>query len=135
MYKQQKVRNKLLISFSAHFKCFVSRQVLEDMEMLSAFTSILHVPNLSQSEHLMTVLEESLVFSEHELKSVAKHIKGKRYVRNNQLENNFLLILTCRIFIGIKKLLALIDMARQTDEKHRVIKLITKLQEDGCLED
>lgn len=46
--------------------------------MLSAFTSILHVPNLSQPEHLMTVLEESLVFSEHELKSVAKHIQGKR---------------------------------------------------------
>lgn len=40
-----------------------------------------------------------------------------------------------RIFIGIKKLLNLIDMARQTDEKHRVIKLITKLQDDGCLEE
>lgn len=40
-----------------------------------------------------------------------------------------------RIFIGIQKLLALIDMARQTDERMRVIKLITKLEEDGALED
>lgn len=39
------------------------------------------------------------------------------------------------IFIGIKKLLALIDMARQTDERLRVIKFITKLEEDGSLED
>lgn len=39
------------------------------------------------------------------------------------------------LFIGIKKLLALIDMSRQTDERHRVIKLITKLEEDGALED
>lgn len=39
------------------------------------------------------------------------------------------------LFIGIKKMLALIDMARQTDERHRVIKLITKLEEDGALED
>lgn len=56
----------------------LSRQVLEDMEMLSAFTSILHVPNLSQPEHLMTVLEESLVFSEHELKQLAKNTQGRK---------------------------------------------------------
>lgn len=32
-------------------------------------------------------------------------------------------------------MLALIDMSRQTDEKVRVMKLITKLEEDGALED
>lgn len=37
------------------------------------------------------------------------------------------------LFIGIKKLLALIDMVRQTEEGHRVIKLLTKLEEDGAL--
>lgn len=54
------------------------RQVLEDMEMLSAFTSILHVPNLSQPDHLMTVLEESDVFSKPELKSIQKKIQGQK---------------------------------------------------------
>lgn len=52
------------------------RQVLEEMEMLSAFTSILHVPNLSKPEHLMTVLEDSNVFSKPELKSIHKKIQG-----------------------------------------------------------
>ncbi|RZC38213.1 vesicle-fusing ATPase 1-like, partial [Asbolus verrucosus] len=93
------------------------RQVLEDMEMLSAFTAILHVPNLSKADHLLNVLEASEVFSTQELNRIAQQIRGKR------------------IFIGIKKLLALIDMSRQTDEKSRVIKLITKLEEDGALED
>lgn len=40
----------------------------------------------------------------------------------------------CRVFIGIKKLLALIDMARQTDPKVRVIKFLTKMEEEGCLD-
>ncbi|KAJ3643562.1 hypothetical protein Zmor_026264 [Zophobas morio] len=93
------------------------RQVLEDMEMLSAFTGVLHLPNLSKADHLLAVLEASEVFSAQELKKISQQIHGKR------------------IFIGIKKLLALIDMTRQTDEKFRVMKLITKLEEDGALED
>lgn len=52
------------------------RQVLEDMEMLSAFTSILHVSNLSQPEHMMTVLEDSDVFTKPELKSIHKKLQG-----------------------------------------------------------
>ncbi|XP_018579945.1 vesicle-fusing ATPase 1-like isoform X2 [Anoplophora glabripennis] len=93
------------------------RQVLEEMEMLSAFTAVLHVPNLSKAEHLLNVLEASDVFTNQELKQITHQIHGKR------------------IFIGVKKLLALIDMARQTDERVRVVKLITKLEEDGALED
>ncbi|XP_017771802.1 PREDICTED: vesicle-fusing ATPase 1-like [Nicrophorus vespilloides] len=91
------------------------RQVLEDMEMLSAFTGILHVPNLSRPEHLMAVLDHSEVFSKQELQQINKQTQGKR------------------LFVGVKKLLALIDMAKQSEE-HKVIKLITKLEEDGSLD-
>jgi vesicle-fusing ATPase len=58
----------------------VFRQVLEDMEMLSAFTAILHVPNLSQRDHLMAVLEESDVFSRKDLSSMSHKVQGHRYV-------------------------------------------------------
>lgn len=44
------------------------------------------------------------------------------------------ILYVCRVFIGIKKLLALIDMARQTDPKVRVIKFLTKMEEEGCLD-
>lgn len=52
------------------------RQVLEDMEMLSAFTSILHVPNLSTPEHLIKVLQDTNVFTPDEIKKVHKAISG-----------------------------------------------------------
>ncbi|KAK7863817.1 hypothetical protein R5R35_003307 [Gryllus longicercus] len=91
------------------------RQVLEDMEMLSAFTAILHVHNLSKAEHLLAVLEESDVFSKKDVANINRKIQGQR------------------VFIGIKKLLALLDMARQTEEKYRVTKFLTKLEEEGAL--
>nr|CAD7203823.1 unnamed protein product [Timema douglasi] len=87
-------------------------QVLEDMEMLSAFTAILHVPNLSKPEHLIAVLEESDVFSKKEISSINKKLQGHK------------------VFIGIKKLLAFIDMARQMDSEYRVIKFLSKLEEE-----
>lgn len=37
--------------------------------------------------------------------------------------------------MGVKKLLDLIDMARHSDPKQRVIKFLTKLSEEGGLSD
>lgn len=92
------------------------RQVLEDMEMLSAFTSILHVPNLSHPDHVLAVLEDTDLFSKSELQTIAKKMQGKR------------------VFIGIKKLLGLLDMARQTEQQYRVIKFLSKMEEEGGLD-
>lgn len=92
------------------------RQVLEEMEMLSAFTAVLHVPNLSLPEHLMAVLEETECFRREELTKIARKTEGRR------------------VWIGIKKLLAYIDLARQTDSEYRVTKFLTKLEEEGALE-
>jgi vesicle-fusing ATPase len=52
------------------------RQVLEDMEMLSAFTSILHVSNLSTPEHIVKVLQDTNVFDQKEIQSIHKKIQG-----------------------------------------------------------
>lgn len=49
------------------------------MDMMSAFTYTLHVPNLSQTEHVMAVLEETDVFSKPELDQLAKKLRGKKY--------------------------------------------------------
>lgn len=56
------------------------RQVLEDMEMVSAFTGVLHVPNLSAPDHLISVLEDSDVFSKQEIKAIGRSVHGKKYV-------------------------------------------------------
>ncbi|CAK9815743.1 Vesicle-fusing ATPase 1 [Anthophora quadrimaculata] len=92
------------------------RQVLNDMEMLSAFSTTLHVPNLSNPDHLMSVLEEVDLFSKEELTRLHSKFQGKR------------------VFIGIKKLLCLIDMARQVEPSYRIPKFLSKLEEEGALE-
>lgn len=93
------------------------RQVLEEMEMIYAFTSVIHVPNLSEPDHVIDVLEQHDIFSKDELHSLTKKMHKKK------------------IFIGIKKLLALIDMVRQTEPQFRAIKFLSKMVEEGCLEE
>lgn len=39
-----------------------------------------------------------------------------------------------RIFVGIKKLHGIIDMARQTEGQYRVNKFLLKLEEEGGLD-
>lgn len=46
--------------------------------MLSAFTSVIHVPNLSSSEHVLAVLEDADLFSKGELQAIGKKMCGKR---------------------------------------------------------
>lgn len=48
--------------------------------MLSAFTAVLHVPNLSSPEHVISVLEDTDIFSKGELQAIGKKMAGKRYV-------------------------------------------------------
>lgn len=71
--------------------------------------------------------------------------KFNRFTRNFMDTSKFLanllnvykiLILnfTFRVFIGVKKLLALIDMVKQTDPNQRVLKFVSKLEEEGGLD-
>lgn len=46
--------------------------------MLSAFTAVLHVPNLSKPEHIISVLEETDVFTKKDIPQIAKKIHGQR---------------------------------------------------------
>ncbi|GBM26023.1 Vesicle-fusing ATPase 1 [Araneus ventricosus] len=97
--------------------CTSSRkQVLEEMEMLSTFTSILRVPYLNSPEHLVNVLVETSTFRQEEIIK----IQGKT-------EN-------CRFRVGIKTLLAYIDLAKQASDEHRVSKFLTKLEDENCLQ-
>lgn len=50
--------------------------------MLSAFTGVLHVPNLSQPEHVMAVLEKSDAFTKRDLQKIQHDIRGARYVED-----------------------------------------------------
>lgn len=51
---------------------------MEDMEMLSAFTSVLHVPNLSKADHVVAVLEQCDLFSKSDLHSILNKLSGHK---------------------------------------------------------
>lgn len=88
------------------------KQVLDDLEMIPAFTDVLHVPNLSRPEHVSAVARASGVIPAAGLKQLESQLSGRT------------------ANIGVKKLLGLLDMVHQTQEGERVDKLINKLEEE-----
>ena len=102
--------NRLLII------CTTSRrEVLQQMEMLTAFTDVLHVSNLTEAKHFKPVLEQYGLFSPQEVAGIVQKLSGYR------------------ITIGIKKLLGLLDMIKQLQSKSKAQKFITKLEEENFI--
>ncbi|XP_040577077.1 vesicle-fusing ATPase 1 [Lepeophtheirus salmonis] len=94
--------------------CTTSRKsVLEQMEMHHAFSDILHISNLNEAEHIRNMLLSSDVFNKEEIATIVSKLKN------------------CRISIGVKKLLSLLDMVKQMHSNQRIIKFLTKLEDEG----
>ncbi|CAJ1081492.1 vesicle-fusing ATPase-like [Xyrichtys novacula] len=91
------------------------RDVLQEMEMLDAFSTTIHIPNISRGEQLVEALELLGSFQDVERASIAKAVKGQS------------------LWIGIKKLLMLIEMAVQVEPGYRVSKFLSLLKEEGAL--
>uniref|UniRef100_A0A6Q2Y297 Vesicle-fusing ATPase n=1 Tax=Esox lucius TaxID=8010 RepID=A0A6Q2Y297_ESOLU len=75
------------------------KDVLQEMEMLDAFSTTIHIPNISRGDQLVEALEMLGSFQEKERAAIAKAVKGQA------------------VWIGIKKLTMLIEMAVQVREK------------------
>ncbi|XP_028991340.1 vesicle-fusing ATPase-like [Betta splendens] len=91
------------------------KDVLQEMEMLDAFSTTIHIPNISGGDELVEALELLGSFQENERASIARAVKGQR------------------LSIGIKKLLMLIEMAAQMDHSFRVTKFLSLLKDEGAL--
>ncbi|XP_035998058.1 vesicle-fusing ATPase isoform X2 [Fundulus heteroclitus] len=91
------------------------RDVLQEMEMLDAFSTTIHIPNISRGEQLVQALELLGSFQEKERLSIAKAVNGQS------------------LWIGVKKLLMLIEMAAQMDPDYRVSKFLSLLRDEGGL--
>ncbi|NP_001090189.1 N-ethylmaleimide sensitive factor S homeolog [Xenopus laevis] len=94
--------------------CTTSRKdVLQEMEMLDAFSTTIRVPNIVTGEQLMEALELLGGFKDNERSVIAQQVKGKK------------------VYIGIKKLLMLIEMSMQMDPEYRVSKFLALLKEEA----
>ncbi|KAK3552376.1 hypothetical protein QTP86_011271 [Hemibagrus guttatus] len=90
------------------------KDVLQEMEMLDAFSTTIHISNISTGDHLVEALELLGSFTDAERATIAQQVKGKR------------------VWIGIKKLLMLIEMSLQMDQEYRVSKFLTLLRGEGA---
>ncbi|XP_061563632.1 vesicle-fusing ATPase-like isoform X2 [Cololabis saira] len=91
------------------------KDVLQEMGMLDAFSTTIHIPNISRGEQLVEALELLGSFQEKERAAIAQAVKDKT------------------LWIGIKKLLMLIEMAAQMDQDYRVSKFLSLLEDEGGL--
>ncbi|KAH8288906.1 hypothetical protein KR054_011671 [Drosophila jambulina] len=85
------------------------RDVLEDLGMLSVFTSVIHVPNLCGPDQILSVAEASQHFEREELRAIEAAIVDKP------------------ISIGIKRLLDLITWVNPLKPERRVAKFLEKM--------
>ncbi|XP_017503012.1 vesicle-fusing ATPase isoform X2 [Manis javanica] len=90
------------------------KDVLQEMEMLNAFSTTIHVPNIATGEQLLEALELLGNFKDKERTTIAQQVKGRK------------------VWIGIKKLLMLIEMSLQMDPEYRVRKFLALLREEGA---
>lgn len=92
------------------------KDVLQEMELLSTFNNVVHVSSIQNGEELVAVIDNLDVFSRDELEQLKKKVMGKK------------------LWIGIKKLLVLIEMVRQIDDRSKINKLICLLEEEASLD-
>ncbi|KAG8447017.1 hypothetical protein GDO86_014458 [Hymenochirus boettgeri] len=90
------------------------KDVLQEMEMLDAFSTTIHTPNISTGEQLMEALELLGSFKDNERTVIAQQVKGRS------------------VHIGIKKLLMLIEMSMQMNPEYRVSKFLALLKEEAA---
>jgi len=92
------------------------KEVLDQMEMLTAFTDVLHLPNLHTGDQLMKVIHQSRILDQEGMNRIGHQLRERR--------SN----------VGVKKLLDLLDMIKQTQMSARSDKLIVKLEMEGLIE-
>ncbi|KAK8387728.1 hypothetical protein O3P69_018314 [Scylla paramamosain] len=94
------------------------RSVLEELGLLSAFTAVIRVPYIAHVGDVRLVLEESQVMSPDEIAAVVKEVGQGR------------------VFIGVKKLLGLLDALRVmkgVPSSQRVDAFVNLLEDEGVL--
>ncbi|GCB61217.1 hypothetical protein scyTo_0014302, partial [Scyliorhinus torazame] len=71
------------------------KDVLQEMEMMDVFSTSIHIPNINTGQQLMEALELLGRFDDRERSRITQHVQGKN------------------VWIGIKKLLMIIEMSLQ----------------------
>ncbi|MCP9264364.1 Vesicle-fusing ATPase [Dirofilaria immitis] len=91
-----------------------NRSFLRELGLLSAFCTIIDVPALTTVEHIMAVIEDTNALSRQECEEIRSELSHS----------------TKDYFIGIKKLLNVVDMARECEPVDRVSVIVQSLMSE-----
>ncbi|KAL4217085.1 hypothetical protein ACF0H5_023541 [Mactra antiquata] len=92
------------------------KDVLQEMELLNVFNNTIHVSSISNGEQFMSVVENLDVFTAEETQMLSRYTLGKS------------------LWIGIKKVMVLIEMVRQIEGREKINKLVSLLEEEANLQ-
>jgi len=85
---------------------------LRDVDLLSSFSTVISVPKLTTADNIAAVLEDTGAFSDEEVRQIRNHLDKS----------------AISFAIGIKRLLELVDFAKQSEGSYRVNLLLEALQ-------
>lgn len=93
------------------------REVMKEFGLYQSFSKVVHVPNVSRGPEIINVVEQLESFNKNEMDFLSKELRRKT------------------LSIGIKNLLDVIELSKQTTDAYRVAKFISTLEEIGGLHD
>lgn len=93
------------------------RDVMKDFGLYQTFSKVVHVPNVSRGTDIINVIEQLECFNKNEMDFLTKELRNKT------------------LSVGIKNLLDVIELSKQTTDAYRVAKFISTLEEIGGLHD
>lgn len=93
------------------------KELIKELGMYQSFSKVIHVPNVSRGTEVLTVLEQLDCFPKNDMNFLSRELKRKN------------------LSIGIKSLLDVIELSKQTTDAYRVAKFIGTLEEIGGLHD
>lgn len=100
--------------------------VLHDMDFDDAFSAELFVPNIESLQAIRIVLTELQAFPDNEIEAILDQYR-KICETNSTIPNS------TKLSIGIKKLLMIVERARQEEPDTRVSSFVSYLQQEGTI--
>jgi hypothetical protein len=89
---------------------------LREADLLSSFSTVIHVERLTQPKHVAAVLKDSNVFTPEECQKIEGKLHTGKY----------------KIAVGIKRMLELVDFLKQGGERDSQVDLLfRRLSEQG----
>lgn len=111
LFKKQPVKGRKLLLIATTSEC----GLMKDLGLYQTFSKVINVANLSKGTEILNVLEQLDCFSRNELDTLSKELRNK----------------TCNI--GVKTLLDIIELSKQTSDNYRLEVFLKALREMGEL--